>query len=429
MKSSVEKINETAVRINVEVSWDELNPHLSNAYDAISARVNIPGFRKGKVPKAMIDSRVGRATVIDEMVNAALPFFYQQASLENKLKPLGRPVVDLKELVDGEKLVFDVEIDVRPEFTLPNFSEMTLEVDDVVVSDSEIADQIDGLRARFGTLTAVEKVVEKGDFVLLDLVATIDGKEIEGGVARDISYEVGSASMIDGLDEALVGLSAGGEKDFKAPLVGMAEGETGDIKATVKAVKRRDLPELNDDFAKLASEFETLAELKADITTRMERFKAMEQGSHARDLLMEKLNASVTIPLPTKMIEAEVHDHLEKEGRLEDEAHRKEVTDQTTESLKQELLLDAIVEAEQVTVNEGELTEYIVRAAARYQVSPDQFIKEISEAGQINTVVAEVTRAKALAGALARAKVVTKSGKVVDLEALRPQPAAEADGE
>jgi len=427
VKSSVEKINETSVRINVEVSWDELQPHLSNAYDAISARVNIPGFRKGKVPKAMIDQRVGRAGVLDEMVSAALPFFYQQASMENKLKPLGRPVVDVKELVDNEKFVFDVEVDVRPEFSLPNFSEMTLEVDDVVVSETEIQDQIDGLRARFGTLTAVEKVVEKGDFVLLDLVATINGEEIEGGVARDISYEVGSSSMIEGLDEALIGLSAGENKDFKAPLVGMAEGETGDIAATVKAVKRRDLPELNDEFAKLSSEFETLAELTADITTRMERFKAMEQGSHARDLLMEKLNASVNIPIPTKIIEQEVHDHLEKEGRLEDEEHRKEVTDQTVESLKQELLLDAIVEAEQVTVNEGELTEYIVRAAARYQVSPDQFIKEISEAGQINTVVAEVTRAKALAGALARAKVVTKSGKVVDLEALRPQTPAEAE--
>jgi len=427
VKSSVEKINETSVRINVEVSWDELQPHLSNAYDAISARVNIPGFRKGKVPKAMIDQRVGRAGVLDEMVSAALPFFYQQASMENKLKPLGRPVVDVKELVDNEKFVFDGEVDVRPEFSLPNFSEMTLEVDDVVVSETEIQDQIDGLRARFGTLTAVEKVVEKGDFVLLDLVATINGEEIEGGVARDISYEVGSSSMIEGLDEALIGLSAGENKDFKAPLVGMAEGETGDIAATVKAVKRRDLPELNDEFAKLSSEFETLAELTADITTRMERFKAMEQGSHARDLLMEKLNASVNIPIPTKIIEQEVHDHLEKEGRLEDEEHRKEVTDQTVESLKQELLLDAIVEAEQVTVNEGELTEYIVRAAARYQVSPDQFIKEISEAGQINTVVAEVTRAKALAGALARAKVVTKSGKVVDLEALRPQTPAEAE--
>ena len=427
MKSSVEKINDTSVRINVEVSWDELQPHLSNAYDAISARVNIPGFRKGKVPKAMIDQRVGRASVLDEMVSAALPFFYQQASMENKIKPLGRPVVDVKELVDNEKFVFDVEVDVRPEFSLPNFSEMTLEVEDVVVSEDEIKDQIDGLRARFGTLTAVEKSVEKGDFVLLDLVATINGEEIEGGVARDISYEVGSASMIEGLDDALLGLSANESKDFKAPLVGMAEGETGDIKATVKAVKHRDLPELNDDFAKLASEFETLAELQADITTRMERYKAMEQGSHARDLLMEKLNASVTIPVPTKIIEQEVHDHLEKEGRLEDEEHRKEVTEQTIDSLKQELLLDAIVEAEQVSVNESELTEYIVRAAARYQVSPDQFIKEISEAGQINTVVAEVTRAKALAGALARAKVVTKSGKVVDLEALRPQTPADTE--
>jgi len=224
--------------------------------------------------------------------------------------------------------------------------------------------------------------------------------------------------MVEGLDEALIGLDKNESKRFEATLVGMPEGEKADVDVTVKAVKHRDLPELDDSFAKLASEFDTLAELRADVQTRLERMKQLEQGSHARDTLLEELIKSVTIPLPTNLIEEEVHAHLEGEGRLEDEAHRKEVTEQTTKQLTQEILLDTIVSAEDVAVNEQELSEYLFRAAARYQMTPDQFIKEVSEAGQIQTMVAEVGRAKALAGVLGRVKVVTKSGKVVDLEAL-----------
>jgi len=316
-----------------------------------------------------------------------------------------------------------VEVDVRPEIELPNFSTIEITVDDVAVSESDIAEQVESLRTRFGTLTTVEKVVAKGDFVTIDLVATKDGKELDGGTANDLSYEVGSASMVDGLDEALIGLSAGGEKSFDTALVGMAEGEKGSVKVLVKTVKERELPAIDDEFAKLASEFETLAQLKDDLKTRLTRVKELEQGGQARDLFIEKLIQTVDVPLPADVIEAEVNDHLEKEGRLDDAKHRDEVTKEVSQTITREFLLDSIVKAEAISVNETELTEYLVRAAARYGMSPDQFIKEVSDAGQVSTMVAEVTRAKALASVLGRVKVIDKSGKKIDLEALAPKPA------
>ena len=427
MKSTVEKLSPTRVKLSVDVEFSELKPHIDGAYKTLSEKINIPGFRKGKVPAAMIDQRVGRGAVLDEAINAALPTFYSQAAKENDVLVIGRPNVDITELKDNEKFAFTVEVDVRPEIELPNFSQIEIKVDDVKVNEADVDEQIQSLRTRFGTLTTVEKTVEKGDFVTIDLVATKDGAELDGGTANDLSYEVGSASMIDGLDEALIGLNAGGEKSFDTALVGMKEGEKGTVKVSVKAVKERELPPVDDAFAKLASEFETLAELKADLTTRLTRLKEMEQGAQARDLLVEKLTATVEIPLPAEIIEAEVNDHLEKEGRLEDDKHRAEVNEEVRTTITREFLLDSIVKAESIAVNETELTEYLVRAAARYGMSPDQFIREVSDAGQVSTMVAEVARAKALAAVLGRVKVVDQSGKKVDLEALRPQPQVEKE--
>jgi trigger factor len=369
----------------------------------------------------MIDQRVGRAAVLDEAINASLPTFYSQAAKDNDVLVIGRPNVEITELVDNEKFSFTVEVDIRPDIKLPNFSEIKIEVDDVKVTDVDIDEQVESLRTRFGTLKTVDKVVAKGDFVTIDLVATKDGVELDGGVANDLSYEVGSASMIDGLDEAIIGLSKDGEKSFNTALVGMAEGETGSVKVTVKAVKERELPPVDDEFAKLASEFETLTELKADLSKRLSRVKQMEQGAQARDLLVEKLISTIDIPLPAEIIEAEVNDHLEKEGRLEDDKHRAEVNDEVKTTITREFLLDSIVKAEAIAVNESELTEYLVRASARYGMTPDQFIKEVSQAGQVTTMVAEVARAKALAQVLGRVKVVDKSGNKVDLEALAPK--------
>jgi trigger factor len=260
--------------------------------------------------------------------------------------------------------------------------------------------------------------------VTIDLIARIDGKEIEGGNANEISYEVGSNQMIDGLDEALVGLSAGDSKTFTTQLVGQKDGETGDVEVTVKAVKERELPALDDAFAKLASEFDTVAELKADFVERLTRIKKLEQGAQARDLLVERLLADIEIPVPDEVVLDEVNAHLEGEGRLEDAEHRAEVDGQVRSSIKSDFLFDTIVKAESIQVNEIELTEYLIRMSQRYGMGPEQFAQELQKAGQINQVIAEVTRAKALASVLARTQVVDKSGNTIDLEALRPaQPA------
>lgn len=429
MKSTVEKLSPTRVKLSIDVEFSELKPHIDGAYKTLSEKINIPGFRKGKVPAAMIDQRVGRGAVLDEAINAALPTFYSQAAKENDVLVIGRPNVDITELKDNEKLSFTVEVDIRPEIALPDFAQIKIEVDDVVVTDSDLDKQIESLQIRFGTLTTVEKTVESGDFVSIDLLATDGGKEIDGGSANEISYEVGSASMIEGLDEALIGLKVGESKSFETALVGMPESQKASVQVTLKAVKKRELPPLDDAFAKLASEFETLAELKADLSNRLQRVKELEQGAQARDLLVEKLTTTVEIPLPAEIIEAEVNDHLEKEGRLADDKHRAEVNEEVKATITREFLLDSIVKAEAVSVNESELTEYLVRASSRYGMSPDQFIKEVSQAGQITTMVAEVARAKALAQVLGKVKIVDKSGKQVDIQALAPKSDSENKSE
>jgi trigger factor len=421
VKSSLEVLSPTRVRLDVEVAYSELESHVANAYKKVAAQVNIPGFRKGKIPAAMIDQRVGRGAVIDEAINTALPIFYGQAAREHTVAVIGRPEVDVKEFVDNEKLVFSVEVDVRPEVVLPDFSKITIEVDDVAVADADVDEQIESLRTRFGTLTTVEREVKNGDFTTLDMTAFIDGAEVDGGQANDISYEVGSDKMIDGLDEVLIGMKADDVKTFETQLVGQQEGEKGEVKVTVKAVKERELPPVDDAFAKLASEFDTLAELKTDFVARLERVKKMEQGAQARDRLVEKLLADNEIPVPDNLVELEVNDHLEGEGRLEDAEHRAEVDGQVRSSLKSDFLLDAIVAAEDVQVTEIELTEYLVRTSQRYGMAPQQFAEELQKAGQIQQLVAEVTRAKALASVLGRITVKDASGNLIDLEALAPK--------
>ena len=421
MKSSVEVLSPTRVRLDVEVAYSELESHVANAYKKVAAQVNIPGFRKGKIPAAMIDQRVGRGAVIDEAINSALPEFYGQAAREHKVAVIGRPEVDVKEFVDKDKLVFTVEVDIRPEVKLPDFSKITIEVDDVKVEDSDVDEQIESLRTRFGTLTTVEREVKNGDFTTLDMTALIDGAEVDGGQANDISYEVGSDKMIDGLDEVLIGMKAEDVKTFETQLVGQQEGEKGEVKVTVKAVKERELPPVDDAFAKLASEFDTLAELKTDFVARLESVKKMEQGAQARDRLVEKLLADNEIPVPDNLVELEVNDHLEGEGRLEDAEHRAEVDGQVRSSLKSDFLLDAIVASEDVQVTEIELTEYLVRTSQRYGMAPQQFAEELQKAGQIQQLVAEVTRAKALASVLGRITVKDASGNLIDLEALAPK--------
>ena len=427
MKSNVETLSPTRVKISVEVAFEELSPYIAEAYKKLASQINVPGFRKGKVPAAMVEQRVGRPAILDEAINAALPEFYGQAAREHTLLVIGRPVVDIKEFKDNEQLDFTVEVSVRPEVTLPDFSKITVTVDNAEVKDEDLNEQIDELRARFGTLHTVERATKNGDFVTVDLTARINGEEVDGGKANDISYEVGSNRMIDGLDEALVGMSAGDTKTFTTQLVGQQDGETGDVFIALKVVKERELPPVDDAFAKLASEFDTIAELKANFTERLARLKKLEQGAQARDLLVEKLLADLAIEVPDDLVLEEVNSHLEGEGRLEDAVHRAEVDKEVRDSIKSEFLLDSLVKAEEVQITEVELTEYLVRMSQRYGMAPEQFAQELQKAGQITQVIAEVTRAKALASVLGRISVVDQSGTKIELEDLRTPQAAAAE--
>ena len=328
VKSTLETLSPTRVRLDVKVPYAEMGQYIDAAYKRVAATVNIPGFRKGKVPNSMIDQRVGRQAVIDEAISSAIQDFYVAAARENDVLVVGRPTVDAIDFVDNEKLDFSVEVNVRPDVTLPDFSKITITVDNVEVSDADIDEQIDELRARFGTLHTVERAAKTGDFVTVDLTARIDGAEVDGGKANDISYEVGSNKMIDNLDEALVDMNAGDTKVFTTQLVGQKDDEKGDVEIKLKVVKERELPALDDSFAKLASEFDTVAELRADFTERLSRVKKMEQGAQARDLLVEKLLADLDIPVPDDIVLDEVNDHLEGEGRMEDAEHRAEVDGQ-----------------------------------------------------------------------------------------------------
>ena len=427
MKSTVETLSPTRVKLSVEVAFEELSPYIAEAFTKLASQINVPGFRKGKVPAAMVEQRVGRAAVLDEAINSALPEFYGQAAREKELLVIGRPVVDIKEFKDNEKLEFTVEVSIRPEVTLPDFSKITITVDNADVTDEALNEQIDELRARFGTLHTVERATKNGDFVTVDLTARINGEEVDGGKANDISYEVGSNRMIDGLDEALVGMSAGDTKTFTTQLVGQQEGENGDVFIALKVVKERELPPVDDAFAKLASEFDTIEELKKDFTERLLRLKKLEQGAQARDLLVEKLLADLTIEVPDDLVLEEVNSHLEGEGRLEDAVHRAEVDKEVRDGIKSEFLLDSIVKTEDVQITEIELTDYLVRMSQRYGMGPEQFAQELQKAGQITQVIAEVTRAKALASVLGRIAVVDKSGAKIELEELRTPQAAAAE--
>jgi trigger factor len=448
VKTDVETLNPTRVKMTVEVPFAELQPSLDAAYRRIGGQITIPGFRKGKVPPRVIDQRVGRGAVLEEAINEALPKLYGQAVEDSDLAAVGQPEVDITSLEDGEQLVFTAEVDVRPEFELPAYDGIAVTVDDVAVTDDEVDEAIKGLGERFATLTGVEREAADGDFVSMDLSATVGGEALDDLSAKGLSYQVGSGAMLDGLDEALLGMSAGESKDFTTALVGGDHaGEDATVTVTLTSVKERELPALDDDFAQLASEFDTIEELRTDARTRLERIKRMEQGVQARDKVLESLLEKVDMPLPEKLVEDEVkarmHDldhqleraQLSKEEFLAAEGKTAEELDaeadkQIRDGLKAQFVLDKIVEAEQISLDQNELTNHLVRSAARYGMAPEQFAQQVVQAGQIPALVSEVVRGKALALVLERAEVTDSSGNPVDLEDLRedvPQMMSELD--
>ncbi len=438
MKSAVETLNPTRAKLTIEVPFEELKPSLDAAYQRIAKQVNVPGFRKGKVPPAVIDRQVGRGAVLDEAINEALPKLYVQALQDNDLQPMAQPEIDITKLDDNETLEFTAEVDVRPTIDLPKYDDLTVEVDAIALADEDIDEQVEALRERFATLNDVDRAAADGDIVSLDLIASKDGETVEGGEVTGFSYKVGSGDMLDGVDEALRGLSAGEENTFVSQLLGGdLAGEDVDVQIKVNSVKEQELPAFDDEFAQTASEFDTAAELREDVTTRLERGKRLEQAAGARDAVLEKLLDSAEIPLPEGAVNSEL---AERRGEVEQQLamagmtmeqyldNEKKTVDEfegdlekrVRDAMAAQFLLDEVAKAEEIGVDQQELSQHLFRRAQQSGQNPDEFVKHMVEHNHIPEMVAEVVRGKALALIVEGAKVTDTDGNHVELKNLRP---------
>ncbi|MEU7641177.1 trigger factor [Streptomyces sp. NPDC039016] len=445
MKSAVETLNPTRVRLTVEVPFEELKDSLDAAYKKINQQVTVKGFRRGKIPARVIDQRFGRGAVLEEAVNDALPKFYTSAVNEAELNVLGQPEVDITELKDNELLAFTAEVDIRPALEIPDYSGIEVEVDAVEVSDEDVDKSVEQLRERFASTSVVERAAQDGDVVTVDLEAKVDGEVLADGIANGVSYTIGSGELLDGIDEAVKGLAAGGSATFTSELKGgSAQGKEAEVKVDVTEVKARELPELDDEFAQMASEFDTLDEVKADSRKRLERMKKFDQATQAQEKVLEALLGLIEVPIPEKLLEDEIRTrkhnlehhqlgqmgldlakYLEIQGKTEEEFDA-ETKEQAEKGIKTQFVLDELVNKEKLNVSQEELTEHLMRRAQSSGMSPDQFAQAVVEGGQVPMLVGEVARGKALAVVVEAATVKDTKGEVVDLEDEDETEAAEA---
>jgi trigger factor len=439
--SSVDRLSPTRVKLTVEVSFDDLKPSMDKAYREIAKSVNIPGFRKGKVPPMVIDQRFGRGTIIQEALNDALPKFYGEAVAANNLNPLAQPEVEVTKLEDGDLIEFTAEVDVRPDFDLPEFSSLSATVDAIEVTDEQIDEQLNALRQRFGSKSAVDRPAAAGDVVTIDLVATKDGEALADATAEGLEYEIGTSGMLDGLDEAVTGLSQGESADFVSTLVGGPQkGEEANIHVTVTQVQEQELPELDDEFAQTASEFDTLEELRDDVAARLANTARLDQAARARDAVLENLLGQLDIELPENVISSEIEarrsqiqsqldgsgvdldDYLAETGEAEDaESFWAGVEKRSADAMKAQLVLDKTAEQTGVTVDQNDLTQHIFRRAQEDGTAPQQIIAHMQEhPHHIDEYMLEIRRGKALAAIVEAATVTDSNGDVVELARIQP---------
>ena len=452
MKSTIEELGPTRVRMAIEVPWGDLDHAFGEVYKELKKQVKIPGFRPGKVPNKILDQRIGRPVVLEQVIQHAIPEIYSEVVRENQVRVLGQPDVEVTRLDDNDTLAFTAEVDVAPQLELPALDSLAVTVDDVEVTDEEIDSQVSVMRERFAMLQNVERPAQQGDFVSIDLEATLNGEVLEDGSTTGMSYEIGSGSLMEGLDDALIGLSVDESKSFQTALLnGPNAGEQADVTVTVRSVKEKELPELDDEFAQTASEFDTLDELREDVRTRLARSKVIGQGAQARDKLVEHLIETIEVPIPETLVDREIEwrnrafenelrqagmdwdAFLQMSGVESREDYDAEQKKNVEEAVKTQFILDAIADAREVTVDNDDLSAQIMAQAQRSRMSPEQYAQQLQQGGNIAEFVADVRRTKALAQLLEQTTITDASGNVVDLEALRPRtiqaPAAEATDE
>ncbi|BBY90258.1 trigger factor [Mycolicibacterium tokaiense] len=447
MKSTVEQLSPTRVRITTEVPFEELKPDFDRAYKELAKQVRLPGFRPGKAPAKLLEARIGRGAVLEQVVNDALPARYSEAVTTTDVKPLGQPEIEVTKIEDGEELVFTAEVDVRPEITLPDLSALKVEVDPIEISDEDIDKELQNLRARFGTLTGVDRPAQEGDFVSIDLSATVDGQDVPDAKTEGLSHEIGSGQLIEGLDEAIIGLKAGETKVFTTTLAaGEHAGQEAEVTVTVGSVKERELPEPDDEFAQLASEFDTIDELKANLSEQVERYKRIQQAESIRDKTLETLLEQVEVALPEKIVQAQVDetvhqaihglDHSEERfaEQLAEQGSSREEFDaeartNAEKAVKTQLLMDAIADDLDIQVGQNDLTERLVLMSRQYGIEPQQLLQVLQQNNQLPAMFADVRRGLTVAAVVEAATITDSSGAVIDTSEFFGSGADEADAE
>ena len=436
MKTDVEELSPTRVRLTIEVPFSELKPNLDQAYREVARQVRVPGFRPGRIPPRVIDQRVGRGAVLEQAVNEAVPQLYGKALEEHEVFALGQPELEITKLDDGKELAFTAEVDVRPKFDIPDLDGMPVTVDDAEVTPDQVEEYIGALRERFASLKGEDRPVADGDYVSIDLAASVDGKAVDDAQASGISYEVGSGSMLEGLDDALAGMAQGETKTFTAELGGgKLAGLQADVTVTVHSVKVKELPELNDEFAQSASEFDTLGELRAGTRTQLETMRRSGQAEQARERALDALLARLEIPLPDSMVDQEIelrrqslNDRLSRSGSDLDgylaavgttaAELDAEFDADARRAVKAGFILDKLAVQEKLGVDQAELSAYVAQQAYRMGIAPDRLAKELTDRQQLGSVIADVLRGKALTLIAERAKITDESGREVDLKEL-----------
>jgi trigger factor len=444
VKTDVEELSPTRVKLTVEVPFEELDHAFDVTYKSLAKQVRIKGFRPGKAPARLIDRYVGRGAVISEAVNHAVPELYNEAIQKEELFALGQPDVEVTKLEDNDELAFTAEVDIRPKFEVEDYKGIEVTVDNAEVTDEQVDEQIGTLRERFSTLVGVDRPIQDGDHLSIDLSASVDGEVLEDVAVSGYSYEVGTNAMLEGLDETLRGMESGGEATFSTTLVGGEhEGQEADVTVTVHSVKVKELPELDDEFAQLASEFDTIDELRQDVRKRMGEVRRLQQLSAARDKALEKLIDSVDIPLPDAVVDEEVNRRrqsleqqlaqggLTKEAYLESQEKTEEEFDEELASgarsaVKAGFILDQLAIQEDLSADQSELSQYVFEQAQRMGVSPDQLAQHLVESDQIRVAFTEVVRGKAMDLVLAEARVTDEDGNVIEQESTEEQAAKAA---
>jgi trigger factor len=432
VKSTVEKLSPTRVRINVEVPFTEWEGEFDRALREMAKQVRMPGFRPGKVPVKLLEARIDKEAMVDQVVGEAVPSKYSEAVTTADVRPLGQPEIEITKKVYGEDLEFTAEVDVRPEIELPDLEALKITVDPIEVTDEEVDTELQNLRARFGTLTGVERAAENGDFVSIDLSATVDGEEVPEAATEGLSHEVGSGQLIEGLDDAIVGLKEGESRVFTTTLAaGDHAGQEAQVTVTVKSVKERELPEPDDEFAQLASEFDTIDELKSSLTEQVQRVKRIQQAEEIRDKALEVLLEQVEVPLPEKIVQAQVDDalhnaihgldHDEKKfaEALEEQGSSREEFDKDNQTnaekaVKTQLLMDAIADKLDIQVGQNDLTERLVLMSRQYGLEPQQLLQYLQENNQLPAMFADVRRGLTVAAVVHDATVTDTDGDVID---------------